>query len=84
MFFTMTTRLRKAIERVQELPDEKQDWLAQLLLEALDAARDRKDLPFWLTATPEQRAVAFEEWVKSFTGGAGIPDEALRRVNMYD
>ena len=84
MKFAMTTRLKKAIERVQELPEEKQDWFAQMLLEALDATKDRDDLPFWMRATPEERAQAFEEWGKSFTGGAGIPDEALRRINMYD
>ncbi len=80
----MTTRLKEAIERVQELPEDKQDWFADMLLQALNAAKDKDDLPFWVRATPEERAQTFEEWVNSFSGGAGIPDEALRRVNMYD
>jgi bifunctional DNA-binding transcriptional regulator/antitoxin component of YhaV-PrlF toxin-antitoxin module len=40
--------------------------------------------PFWATATPEERAERFHQWVQSHKGGANLPDEALRRENIYD
>lgn len=40
--------------------------------------------PFWATATPEEWVQNFREWVASHTDGPGLPDEALRRENMYD
>jgi hypothetical protein len=45
-----------------------------------------KEQPFWKTATPEQRAERFREWADSIPKREGppIPDEALRRENMYD
>lgn len=80
----MTTRLKQAIERVQALPAEKQEWFADLLLGALAQQSDKAQLPFWVRATPEERVAAFDEWVDSHTKGVGIPREALRRVNLYD
>ena len=43
-----------------------------------------KPKPFWETTTPEERAQAFIEWASSHKSGPGLPDEALRRENMYD
>ncbi len=40
--------------------------------------------PFWATATPEERAERFHQWVQSHKGGANLPDEAFRRENIYD
>jgi hypothetical protein len=46
--------------------------------------QEEEPLPFWATATPEERAEAFIKWAQSHTDGPGLPDEALRRENMYD
>ena len=40
--------------------------------------------PFWATATPEERAERLMQWVQSHQNGANLPDEALRRENIYD
>lgn len=40
--------------------------------------------PFWATATPEERAERFHQWVQSHKDGVNLPDEALRRENIYD
>lgn len=39
--------------------------------------------PFWATATPEERAERLMQWVQSHQNGANLPDEALRRENIY-
>lgn len=43
-----------------------------------------KEQPFWATATPEERAERFHQWVQSHKDGPNLPDEALRRENIYD
>ena len=40
--------------------------------------------PFWATATPEERVERFHQWVQSHKDGPNLPDEALRRENIYD
>ena len=40
--------------------------------------------PHWAIATPEERAEHLMAWVKSHKNGANLPDEALRRENIYD
>ena len=44
--------------------------------------------PFWATATPEERVADFRQWVanlrKQEPSQPPLPDEALRRENMYD
>lgn len=44
------------------------------------------DYPAWLDRTPAERAAAWRAWVASLPRREGppIPDEALRRENMYD
>jgi hypothetical protein len=42
-----------------------------------------EEKPFWATATPQERAEDFERWAKTHRHGVGLPDEALRRENMY-
>lgn len=39
--------------------------------------------PFWATATPEERAERLMQSVQSHQDGANLPDEALRRENIY-
>ena len=39
--------------------------------------------PFWATATPEERAERWQQWVRSHKDGVNLPDEALRRENIY-
>lgn len=44
-----------------------------------------KEEPFWRRATPQQRAEAFRRWADSPSPPApDLPDEALRRENLYD
>ena len=40
--------------------------------------------PFWATATPEERAADLRHWALSHKNGPNLPDEALRRENMYE
>jgi hypothetical protein len=41
--------------------------------------------PFWATATPQERADAFRRWAnKKRPPAPPLPDEALRRENIYD
>ncbi len=43
--------------------------------------------PFWATATPEEWVANFHQWLESIRAeesGPPLPDEALRRENMYD
>ncbi len=40
--------------------------------------------PFWETATPAERAADLRQWALSHKNGPNLPDEALRRENMYE
>ncbi len=40
--------------------------------------------PFWMTATPEERAADLRQWALSHRNGPNLPDEALRRESMYE
>ncbi|MBI3947805.1 MAG: hypothetical protein HY321_17930 [Armatimonadetes bacterium] len=47
--------------------------------------RPAEKLPFWATATPEERARAILEYASRKRPPApDLPDEALRRENIYD
>ena len=76
----MTAKLKQAIERVQALPAEKQNWFANMLLEALNEANASSTQQ----TTVQERVAAFDAWVASHSKGVGISPEALRRVNLYD
>lgn len=39
--------------------------------------------PFWAIATPQERAERWHQWVQSHQDGPNLPDEALRRENIY-
>ncbi len=38
----------------------------------------------WATASVEEQATAFEEWVAGLPAGPGLPDEAVSRDSIYD
>ena len=38
----------------------------------------------WQTRTPEERAAEFRRWAETHRNDASLPDEALRRENIYD
>jgi hypothetical protein len=40
--------------------------------------------PFWMSATPQQRAEDFLEWVRGLPPGPGLPDWAVSRDSIYD
>jgi hypothetical protein len=44
-----------------------------------------KEQPFWQRATPQERAEAFQRWTNTERPPApDLPDESLRRENLYD
>lgn len=43
-----------------------------------------KHPPLWETSTPQERANRWRQWVRIHQEGSCLPDEALRRENMYD
>lgn len=45
---------------------------------------EKNKQPFWVTATPEERAADLRQWALSHKNGPNLPDEALRRENMYE
>jgi hypothetical protein len=59
-------------------------FVVQLIGEMLILRPEDKSLPFWATATPEERAEDLRQWVRSHEDGPGLPDEALSRETLYD
>jgi len=61
-----------------------------LTLRKLDESFNREmlDMPHsaWFDRTPAERAAAIHDWIASLPRREGppIPDEALRRENLYD
>ena len=48
---------------------------------------ETKEQPFWATASPEEWVEHFHQWLASIRAresGPPLPDEALRRENIYD
>ena len=46
-----------------------------------------KEQPFWATATPEERAEHFRQWIEELRSqehSPALPDEAVSRESMYD
>ena len=68
-------------ERAQAKGLSVEDYLCQIVAREFTPksadAIDRRNL------TPEQWAKQFEEWADSFPSAKLIPDEALRRENLY-
>jgi len=40
--------------------------------------------PFWMTATPAERAEDILRWANSYTDGPNLPDEATHRDSIYE
>lgn len=59
-------------------------FLIEVDREKLILHPELKPQPFWATATPAERAKRFREWSQSHQDGPNLPDEALRRENIYD
>lgn len=38
----------------------------------------------WESRTPQERAAAFRRWATEHRNNANLPDDALRRENIYD
>jgi hypothetical protein len=59
---------------------------ARSLLEAALGLPANGELPFYLTATPEEWVRRFHDMIESFKtiSAPPIPPEALRRENMYE
>lgn len=45
---------------------------------------EKTSQPFWATATPKERAEHLMQWVLSHKKSPNLPDEALRRENIYE
>jgi hypothetical protein len=78
-------------EGILRLPDDVLQALQPNTRFAVEVINDRVILspasavqPFWATATPEERVERWHQWVQSHKEGANLPDEALRRENIYD
>ncbi len=87
----MTELLQKAIDRVRALPKDEQDRVARLMLNTTETVHKANGEtkapewgPLWRDLTPAERVADFKKWMDSITDGPGLPDEALRRENIYD
>lgn len=81
----LPTEILQAIEpntrfvvEVESIPDSVTKKY-RLILSPVPSAQ-----PFWATATPEERAERLMQWVQSHQDGVNLPDEALRRENIYE
>jgi hypothetical protein len=58
----------------------------KLIVERIESAGRDESEALWRARQPEQRRAALREWVATLPKGAetSIPDDALRRENLYD
>ncbi len=86
----MTQRLKEAIDALlslEDLSEEQQHTIAAGVLELVGSAQNVPAAdwgPMWRNLTKEERLADFRAWMASKTEGVGLPDEALRRENIYD
>lgn len=76
----MTKLLQQAIDRVQTLPDDDQDRVARLMLEAANAApeaHEDEQVPFWKRAVELMKDVPNEELDRLPTDGATEHDHYI-------
>ncbi len=70
----MTELLRKAIDQVQALPEDEQDRVARLMLDATETVHkandDGEQMPFWERAVELMKDVPEEDLEKLPTDGA--------------
>ena len=61
---------------------------AMMVLEVLIKTRtesSEQEIPFYLTATDEEWEKQLQDWIDEFDASVPtLPDEALRRENMYE
>jgi len=69
---------------VLEQVKSQRRFVVQFINGMLILRPEHKSLPFWATATPEERAEDLRQWVGSHKDGPGLPDEALKRDTIYD
>ncbi len=58
----------------------------KLVVERIKPPREDESAALWKSRSPKERVAALREWVEALPvrQGQPIPDEALRRENMYD
>jgi hypothetical protein len=83
---TLTIHVAPEVEqRLREEAARRGQEADEYVSELLSAILPDRQRPFYETASPEEWVRAFREWAASHKGtGTPIPDEALRRENMYD
>lgn len=88
----MTQFLKEAIDAlhsIEGLPEEEQKSIAAGVLELVESAKSHGSHvspwgPLWRGLSTEERLKDLRVWMDRFTDGPGLPDEALRRENIYD
>ena len=77
----MTDLLQKALDRVQALPEDDQDRVARLMLNAAEAVHkangEGEQMPFWERAVELMKDVPDEELDKLPTDGAAEHDHYI-------
>ena len=88
---TGTIELKPEIEkRLAKEADKKglpiETFIEVFIEENLEEEKEEKEKPFYETATKEEWRAEFRKWLDSHKGKnyPSIPDEALRRENMYE
>ena len=88
---TVTIELKPEIEkRLAKEADKKglpiETFIEVFIEENLEEEKEEKEKPFYETATKEEWRAEFRKWLDSHKGKnyPSIPDEALRRENMYE
>ncbi len=88
----MTQKLKEAIDALQALEDlseKEQQSIAAGVLELVESVKAHGSQaaqwgPAWQGLSTEERLKDLRAWMDRFTDGPGLPDEALRRENIYD
>ena len=71
--------------KVQSGEFESRCAVVEQALRLLESSEQNgKRTPLWATASPEEQAKAFEEWVAGLPKGPGLTDDAVSRDNIYD
>ncbi len=76
----MVTRVQGHVKDSLIVPDEPVNWPEDALVEI----ELREPLPLPPPKTKKDRLAALERFLERRVKGGNIPDEALRRENLYD
>ena len=75
--------LKQALETLSEEQLQKVAEFVSSTQEQVEHAP--APIPFWQSATPEERVKDFRDWVSQLPGtGVSLPDEALSRDSIYE